>query len=131
MANEFKRDEAGAGKLANESWRAVLNRDATYFNSKRDISEMIFFFLIHFQKDHFVSDVKTLASEFIYYQMQCHGNCLSVCWKASLLFTAINHPNKKQIAAAGVVKKRIGGVMALSKSNIILLLFCLSLLIYI
>lgn len=58
VANEFKRDEAGAGKLANESWRAVLNRGATYFNSKKDISEMIFFFLIYFQKDHFVSDAK-------------------------------------------------------------------------
>lgn len=118
VANEFKRDEAGAGKLANESWRAVLNRDATYFNSKKDISEM-FFFLIFFSKKttlFLMQNTRSVfqklykltikTSEFIYYQMQCHGNsvCLSVSWKVSLLFTVINHPNKKQIAAAGVAQ---------------------------
>lgn len=77
VANEFKRDEAGAGKLANESWRAVLNRDATYFNSKKDISEMIFNFFF-FPKRPLCFQCETLAA--------CFKNCTSSPSKQVSLF---------------------------------------------
>lgn len=77
VANEFKRDEAGAGKLANESWRAVLNGDATYFNSKKDILEMISIF-IFFPKRPLCFQCETLTA--------CFKNCTSSPSKQLSLF---------------------------------------------